>query len=109
MDTRAFLDLSDGNPDKCRELIELYLTKTAENFDEVEKAIRANASSQVARIAHSMIGANLMVGLNTQVPMLRTLELHGSRDNLKAAGLTLVSLRQEFEAIRAELEAAIQL
>jgi HPt (histidine-containing phosphotransfer) domain-containing protein len=102
---KRFLELADGDSKACRELVEFYLSKTTEQLQELKEAIARQSSSQVSTIAHSMAGASLMVGVDSIVPVLRTLEHRGEIDDLSGAPEDFDALVKNFKIVRAHLEA----
>jgi HPt (histidine-containing phosphotransfer) domain-containing protein len=107
LDMSRFEELSDGDPAGLTELIELYMSKTGEQLNELKKAIVAQTAPTVARLAHSMIGANLMVGMTSLVPHLRKLEAAGEQGDLEAARPIFEEIRSEFDAIQEALRSAL--
>lgn len=104
VDLARFEELSDGDRASLRELIQLYLVKTGEQMKELDQAIASGASANVARIAHSLVGANAMVGIDSVIPSLRTLESHGEHGELAQARAVFGDLHQRFQAIHAHLQ-----
>jgi HPt (histidine-containing phosphotransfer) domain-containing protein len=100
--------LSDGDTESLLELIELYLSKTTEQIHQLEKAIDHADSATIARIAHSLVGANAMVGMDFLLPLLRTLEQHGEKRDIGRARSSLKTLRKEFERIQEGLKKYVQ-
>jgi HPt (histidine-containing phosphotransfer) domain-containing protein len=99
-----FEELSDGDPDGLRDLIQLYIVKTTEQMKELEGALESKASAHVARIAHSLVGANAMVGLDSLVPLLRLLEGHGEKQQIDEARAVYTNLHKRFQAIQTQLQ-----
>ena len=78
-------DLTDGNADSLRELVELYLRQTTQQFSQIEAAIAANKPEDVRRLAHSCAGASATLGMVRIVPLLRDLEKRGHSGTLAGA------------------------
>jgi HPt (histidine-containing phosphotransfer) domain-containing protein len=95
------------DPDSLRQLIELYLTKTTEQMLELEKGIKSNSPSTVARLAHAIAGANLMVGVEAPVPLLRQLEDCGDKGELVKAGAIFEELDAQFKVLCGRLKEQI--
>jgi len=104
IDISRFEELSDGDRNGLLELIQLYLVKTAEQIAELDKALIAGESAHVARIAHSMVGASAMVGMDTLLPTLRTLEAQGEKKDMAEARHTFDEVGREFNRIHAQLK-----
>jgi HPt (histidine-containing phosphotransfer) domain-containing protein len=104
IDMSRFEELSDGDKDNLLELIELYLSKTSEQLHELQKAIEMKAGPDIDRIAHSMIGANAMMGMNTLLPFLKQLETSAEKGQLQEAAPTFDSITQEYKRIQSVLK-----
>lgn len=107
MDIERFKALSSDDRAGLRELLELYVRKTAEQVRELEAAIARANPADIARVAHSMVGANAMVGMTSLVPLLRRLEEHGEHGDVPSAGRAMQDVTAEFLRIRAFLEQQI--
>jgi signal transduction histidine kinase/DNA-binding LytR/AlgR family response regulator len=86
VDMERMLDLTDGNNDSLRELVEMYLKQTHKQFDQMQAAIRDGNSDSLRRVAHSGAGASATLGMTRLVPKLRELEKLGGAGNLGGAG-----------------------
>ena len=104
LDFARFEELSDGDPGGLRELIQLYLVKTTEQMNELKSAIDSGASANVSRIAHSLVGANAMVGMDTLIPILRSLESHGEKKQLAEAKKVFADLEGQYHLIQDQLQ-----
>jgi len=98
------LDFTGGNMDNLRELVELYLTQTREQMEQLEAAVRSGAAQEVRRLAHSCAGASATCGMRRLVPFLRELERQGMEDKLTNAVQLSREAVREFESIRKFLE-----
>jgi HPt (histidine-containing phosphotransfer) domain-containing protein len=108
IDISRFEELSDGDRDSLSELIQLYLSKSGEQLVELEHAISNKSAANTARIAHSMIGANAMVGIDSIVPTLRKLESQGENGEMEAARETFAELQTACKTIHASLREYLQ-
>jgi hypothetical protein len=61
-------DLTDGNQDQLRELVEMYLKQTSKQFAQMETAIRDGNAEVVRQVAHSCAGASATLGMTTWFP-----------------------------------------
>jgi len=104
---KGFQDLCDGDPERLRELVELYLTQTTEQMLQLEKGIQTHSASTVSRIAHSIAGANLMVGVDSPVPLLRQLEHCGEQGEMTEARAIFEELDGQFKAMCIRLKEMI--
>jgi signal transduction histidine kinase/HPt (histidine-containing phosphotransfer) domain-containing protein len=78
-------DLTDGNQDQLRELVEMYLKQTSKQLAQLETAIRDGNAGTVRQVAHSCAGASATLGMVHLVPRLRELEKLGASGTLPGA------------------------
>jgi signal transduction histidine kinase/HPt (histidine-containing phosphotransfer) domain-containing protein len=78
-------DLTDGNQDQLRELVEMYLKQTSKQLAQLETAIRDGNAGAVRQVAHSCAGASATLGMIHLVPRLRELEKLGASGTLPGA------------------------
>ena len=102
-------DLTDGNKDNLRELVEMFLKQTHKQFWQIEIAIREGNADTVRRVAHSCAGASATLGMVRLVPKLRTLEKMGGAGTLTDAGQICEDAVGEFGRIREFLKAQPEL
>jgi len=100
-------DLTDGNADSLRELVELFLKQTTQQLVQLEAAVAANKADDVRRVAHSCAGASATLGMVRLVPLLRTLEKQGASGTLTNADQLCVSAVREFKLIQIFLAAQL--
>lgn len=100
VDMARMNDLTDGNADNLRELVELYLTQTHKQFGQLQEAIAAGNADAVRRVAHSCAGASATLGMTQLVPLLRDLERLGASGTLTGAASICDSALAEFGRIR---------
>jgi HPt (histidine-containing phosphotransfer) domain-containing protein len=93
-------DLTDGNADSYRELVELYVKQTTQQMEQIQNAIRANDTAEVRRVAHSCAGASATLGMVRLVPMLRDLEKQGHDGKLTTAAQVCENAAREFKIIQ---------
>jgi len=105
VDMDRLLDFTDGNPENLRELATLYLSQTSEQLEQLQAAVAAAKPKEVRRLAHSCAGASATCGMRRIVPLLRELERQGYEEQLTNAAELCPQLDQEFQRIRAFLEA----
>jgi HPt (histidine-containing phosphotransfer) domain-containing protein len=99
------LDFSDGSADSLRELATLYLDQTGEQLGQLQAAVRAGASPEVRRLAHSCAGASATCGVRRLVPLLRQLESQALERDLSNADELVRQAAAEFDRTRRFLEA----
>ncbi len=93
-------DLTDGNLDSLRELVDMYFKQTQKQIVQMQEAIRGGQADQVRRVAHSCAGASATLGMTHLVPKLRELEKLGASGSLTGAGGICENVVNEFERIR---------
>ena len=72
-----------GYDEEClKELIDIYLDQTTEQFDRLNQAIQQNAPEDVRGIAHSAVGSSATCGMKSIVGPLRALEQMGRAGDL---------------------------
>jgi len=100
VDMDRMMDLTDGNNDSLRELVEMYLKQTHKQFDQMLAAIRDGNADSLRRVAHSGAGASATLGMTQLVPKLRELEKLGASGNLTGAGDICAAAAQEYTRIQ---------
>jgi signal transduction histidine kinase/HPt (histidine-containing phosphotransfer) domain-containing protein len=109
VDMDRMKDLTDGNADGLRELVDMFLKQTHKQFEQIESAIRDGKADEVRRLAHSCAGASATLGMTHLVPRLRALEKLGASgalpdaDQLRQAALLEYVRVQEFLRTQADL------
>ena len=103
VDIAKLTDLAGGDGG-LGELVDLYLTQTAGQIENIRAAITEGKASEVRRIAHSAAGANATCGMDGVVPALRTLERMGDTGKLDGAVAEIETVAREFARIKAFLE-----
>jgi signal transduction histidine kinase/AmiR/NasT family two-component response regulator/HPt (histidine-containing phosphotransfer) domain-containing protein len=93
-------DLTDGNEDSIRELVDLFLKQTAQQLAQLESAVRANKPEDVRRVAHSCAGASATLGMTRFVPLLRELEKQGAAGTLTSGVEIYEKVALEFKLIQ---------
>ena len=85
VDMDRMTDLTDGNTESLRELVDMFLKQTHKQFTQIETAIREGKADDVRRVAHSCAGASATLGMTHLVPKLRELEKLGASGALPGA------------------------
>jgi HPt (histidine-containing phosphotransfer) domain-containing protein len=94
------LDFTEGDPEKMRELVTLYVDQTAQQMAELEAAVQAGSTQEVRRVAHSSAGANATCGMRRLAQLLRDLEREGVEEKLVEAPRLCRDAGAEFLRIR---------
>ncbi len=105
VDMDRMRELTDGNLDNLRELVDMYFKQTLKQFGQMREAIRDGNADQVRRVAHSCAGASATLGMNLLVPKLRELEKLGASGSLTGAGPICDNAARELERVRDYLKA----
>ncbi|MGH7953439.1 MAG: response regulator, partial [Limisphaerales bacterium] len=98
-------ELTDGNANNLRDLVELYFKQTAQQLAQIEAAIRENNSLEVRRVAHSCAGASATLGMTQFAALLRALEKEGASGALTNAVQLCKDAADEFKTIQQFLAA----
>jgi CheY-like chemotaxis protein/HPt (histidine-containing phosphotransfer) domain-containing protein len=93
-------DLTDGNADSLRELVEMYFDQTTKQFAQIAAAIRANEPEQVRRVAHSCAGATATLGMMRLAAMMRDLEKQGMSGALNGSSQIFENATREYLEIQ---------
>ena len=93
-------DLTDGNIDGLRELVEMFLKQTHKQFTQIEAAIHDGKADDVRRVAHSCAGASATLGMMQMGRLMRTLEKEGAAGALTNAPKTCEDALREYAAIK---------
>ncbi len=98
-------DLTDGNHDSLRELVEMYFKQTNQQMVQMHTAIHTGRADEVRRVAHSCAGASATLGMAPLVPKLRELEKLGASGALPGAADILKKIETEYARIKEFLAA----
>ena len=93
-------DLTEGNPESMRELIDMFYKQTEQQFKQIEDAMRANKSADVGHIAHSCKGASATLGMTRLAAVLLKLEKLGKSGALAGAEEFCAEARREYNDIQ---------
>ncbi len=99
VDMDRMTDLTDGNNDSLRELVEMYFKQTNQQMTQIRVAIRDGKVEEVRRLAHSCAGASATLGMTQLVPKLRELEKLGATGALPGAEHILKKTETEYARI----------
>jgi len=93
-------DLTDGNADSLRELVEMYFNQTTKQFEQLQAAIVAGNGAEVRRVAHSCAGASATLGMMRLGQLMRDLEKIGANGALASAPGICEDARREYAAVK---------
>jgi PAS domain S-box-containing protein len=100
VDIDRLRDVTDDEPDRMQQLIDLYLTQAVPMLDGLTEAIQSNSSGDVARIAHKFVGSSVSCGVEAFTLPLRELERLGQEGDLSGAHALLDDVRRKFPRVR---------
>ena len=100
IDMDRMTDLTDGNIDGLRELVEMYLIQTHKQFAQMQSAVREGNADALRRVAHSCAGASATLGMTRLVPKLRELEKLGGSGALTGAAQICEDAAREYGHIQ---------
>jgi signal transduction histidine kinase/HPt (histidine-containing phosphotransfer) domain-containing protein len=93
-------DLTDGNADSLRELVEMYFKQTNGQFEQIEAALRAGKADEVRRVAHSCAGASATLGMMRLGQLMRDMEKEGAAGALTNATKICEDAVCEYSAVK---------
>jgi signal transduction histidine kinase/HPt (histidine-containing phosphotransfer) domain-containing protein len=100
MEMSRLLDLTEGNPESMRELIDLFYRQTEQQLQQIEDAVRANKPAEIGHVAHSCKGASATLGMTRLAAALLKLEKLGQSGTLTGAEAFCAEARREFKDIQ---------
>jgi CheY-like chemotaxis protein len=109
VDLTRMKDLTDGNLDNLRELVEMFFNQTQKQFVQMRAAIASGKADEVRRVAHSCAGASATLGMSQLVPRLRELEKLGASGTLTGAETICENAAGEFRRVHEFLQAQPEL
>jgi len=108
LDPAALDNLRMINPDDggefLRELIDIFLADMPVRIAEIEQALAAGNTANLARAAHSIKGSASNFGAMQLTVLARNIEACGKTGDFSTARATLPSLQAEFSRLRPVLE-----
>jgi signal transduction histidine kinase/two-component SAPR family response regulator/HPt (histidine-containing phosphotransfer) domain-containing protein len=100
IDMDRLLDLTDGSDDTFRELVDMYLKQTNNQFEQMQSAVSSGDADALRRVAHSCAGASATLGMTHLVPCLRSMEKMGNSGTITGAGEVLATAANEYRCIK---------
>ena len=93
-------DLTDGNADSLRELVEMYFNQTTKQFAQIQAAMAAGNGDQIRRVAHSCAGASATLGMMRMGQLMRDMEKEGAAGTLTNVPKICEDALREYAAIK---------
>jgi signal transduction histidine kinase/DNA-binding response OmpR family regulator len=100
VDIDQLRDVTDDEPDRMQQVIDLYLTQAVPMLDGLNEAIQTNSSGDVACIAHKLVGSSVSCGVAAFTQPLRELERLGRAGDLSGARALLDDVRYKFPRVQ---------
>jgi two-component system sensor histidine kinase/response regulator len=100
VDIDRLRDVTDDEPDRMQQLVDLYLTQTAPMLEELKGAIQSNSSGDVARLAHKLFGSSAACGVEAFTEPLRELERLGREGDLSGAQVLFDDIQHKFPHVQ---------
>ncbi len=100
VDLARLAELTDGNREEMRELLELYYQQTEAQIADLHEAVTANNALRVSQLAHSCAGASLTCGITSVADPLRKLEAASRSGDLVEASRTVDLAQAQLQQVR---------
>jgi signal transduction histidine kinase/HPt (histidine-containing phosphotransfer) domain-containing protein len=100
VDMDRMLDLTDGNSDSLRELVEMYLKQTHKQLGQMNESFTAANADALRRYAHSCAGASATLGMTQLTVKLRELEKLAGGGTVTGAEPLIQQCAEEFVRIQ---------
>jgi PAS domain S-box-containing protein len=108
VDLDRLRDVTDDDPARIRRLVGIYLTQAVPLLDNLQTALDANSPTDVAEVAHKLVGSSISCGVQAFTLPLRKLEQLGHAGNLSGAAELVNVVRQTFPPVRNRLNQFLQ-
>ena len=109
VDLKRLQKITQNNPKRMREIIELYLSEAGQCHTLLKTAIETKSAEKVNQLAHKWAGASLTSGMSAVVPALRELERMGREGELVNAESHYEEVTIEFERMKGFLNTELNL
>lgn len=96
-DRKHAMEITDGNTEFLKELIEMFNGDYPEKLDGISKAIKGKDFNALDKTAHSLKGASGNLGLTRVYELALELEKMGKAKDIEWADKTLDELKEELE------------
>lgn len=100
VDIDRLREVTDDDPARIQQLIVLYSTQTASMLESLDQAIQRDASGDVARIAHKLLGSSTSCGVDAFTQPLLELERLGRNEDLAGAHALFDDVQQKFPRVQ---------
>jgi histidine phosphotransfer protein HptB len=103
LDRRRLRDLTDGDAEFERELLETFITSAKGLLGELRANLIARNAAGISKEAHALKGVSLNVGATSLAKFAAALEATARTGKVDPIDVTLEELRSEEQALWAEL------
>jgi HPt (histidine-containing phosphotransfer) domain-containing protein len=103
LDRLRLRDLTDGDADFERELLETFVASARVLMAELRAGLMARNAAAIAKDAHSLKGVSLNVGATSLAKFAAELDMAARAGKIDPIDLTLEQLRSEEQALWEEL------
>ena len=83
------------DPERMREIIDLYLSQSGDLIAALENGIRAGEAKKAEQAAHKLLGSSSSCGMSAVVPSLREIEALAREGRLAEAGAPLAEAKRQ--------------
>lgn len=95
-------DITGYDAEMRRTVVEMYLTQTTEQINEIERAITFNDAETLYSMAHKTVGSSSICGMTAIIEPMRKLEQLGKAGKIKEATPVLQQAKNAFIHINEE-------
>jgi len=106
-DLNHLFSMCNADREAAAELVDLYITQTSAQLEQLEAAVEAQAAEEIRRIAHSCAGASSSCGATSMTEQMRALEALANQGKLSEIPKCLTVILRTFEKCREFLKAAL--
>ncbi|MBW4491520.1 MAG: PAS domain S-box protein [Oscillatoria princeps RMCB-10] len=108
MDMKRLNDVSGGDVEFQRELLEAFVADAAAKLAVIKQALQSNDCQTVLSQAHQLKGASSNVGVPFMQATAKTLEMQAREQNLQGADVLVASLENTLKLVEAFMASQVQ-
>jgi HPt (histidine-containing phosphotransfer) domain-containing protein len=97
-----------NDPDRIREMVEIYLGQSEELMTAIRSAVSAGNAKQLAQMAHKLAGSSASSGMNGVVAELRQIEALGQEEKVAEAAPLLAPLELLLRDVQGQLRSYLE-
>jgi CheY-like chemotaxis protein/HPt (histidine-containing phosphotransfer) domain-containing protein len=95
---------TDGTFENLQELVDLYLCQTAEQIQDLGKALQSGDKEEIRRLAHKAAGSSGTCGMDALTDLLREIEHKAAAGNIAEAAKQIGDVEDGFVRVQEYLE-----